>query len=188
MAGSKQWRPNIFGGQTPNTGIGSSTFSTAGAAVSDLFSGIGDLTQAQGAAAEAQNYQLAEQYALQEEQAAKMSTAIQVAQQNRELSMSLGRTTSQVAGAGFAASGSALDILRSSAAQGSIAKAVTNYQGQITQAGYQEQAQSYANMASAAQKAESGDTISAIGSFVGGGLQIAAAMGNDRFVSDTASC
>jgi hypothetical protein len=45
------------------------------------------------------------------------------------------RHAAQVAGDGFAASGSALDILRSSAAQGAIAKAVTGYQGLITEAG-----------------------------------------------------
>jgi hypothetical protein len=45
------------------------------------------------------------------------------------------RHAAQVAGDGFAASGGALDILRSSAAQGTIAKAVTGYQGLITEAG-----------------------------------------------------
>lgn len=105
-----------------------------------------------------------------------MSTAIEAAQKQRELNMSLGRTASQVAGAGFSASGSALDILRSSASQGSLAKAVTQAQGNIQTAGYQEQQQSYLAMQTAAEKAESGDQLAAIGSFVGGGLNIAASI------------
>lgn len=145
-----------------------------GTGVSDIFSGFGDLEKAQGAAAEAQQYGLAAEYAGQEAQYSKMSTAIEVAQKNRELNLSLGRTQGEVAGAGFAASGSALDILRSSAQQGSIAKAVTQQQGLIQTAGYEEQQQSYLAMQSAAQKAESGDTLAAFGSFAGAALNIVA--------------
>jgi hypothetical protein len=39
-----------------------------------------------------------------------MSRDIQVAQQNRELNMSLGRTTSQVAGAGFSVFGAGYGV------------------------------------------------------------------------------
>jgi hypothetical protein len=156
--------------------LSDATFRDIGAGVSDIFSGFADLDKAAGAAAEAQQYGLAATYAGQEAQYSQMSTDIQEAQKQRELNLSLGRTTAQVAGAGFAASGSALDILRSSAAQGAIAKAVTNEQGLITTAGYREQQQSYEAMQTAAQKAESGDTLAAIGSFGGGALQIAASL------------
>lgn len=156
--------------------VSSQTFSSAGTGVSDIFAGFGELEQSQGAAAEAQQYGLAAQYAGEEAQYSKMSTAIEAAQKQRELNTSLGRTASQVAGAGFSASGSALDILRSSAQQGALAKAVTQEQGNIQTAGYQEQQQSYLAMQQAAQKAESGDQFAAIGSFIGGGLNIAASI------------
>ena len=156
--------------------ISNQTFSGAGTGISDIFAGFAEEEQAQGAAAEAQQYGIAAGYAGQEAQYSQMSTDIQAAQKQRELNTSLGRTASQVAGAGFSASGSALDILRSSASQGSLAKAVTQEQGNIQTAGYQEQQQSYLAMQTAAEKAESGDKLASIGSFIGGGLNIAASL------------
>jgi hypothetical protein len=84
------------------------------------------------------------------------------------------RTTAAVSNAGLEQSGSALDILRESAMQGSITKAVIGAQGQITEAGYNEQAESYANMANAAGVAAKGDDLAAVGSFVAGGISAVA--------------
>ncbi len=53
-----------------------------------------------------------------------------------------------MAGAGLASSGSATDLLRASAAQGSLNKSMIQTQGLLTEAGYEEQAQSYTNLAS----------------------------------------
>jgi hypothetical protein len=58
-----------------------------------------------------------------------------------------------VAGAGFAESGSALDLLCSSVQQGALTHAVLGQQGLITEAGYTERAQSYKTMADAATAA-----------------------------------
>ena len=58
-----------------------------------------------------------------------------------------------IAGAGLGQTGSALDILRESASQGALTHAVLGQQGLITEAGYEEQATSYKNMAQAAQVA-----------------------------------
>jgi hypothetical protein len=160
----------------PDLTISSQLFSGVGAGVSDVFAGFGAETKAQGDLAEAAQYDEAAHLALQNEQYTKMSTDIQEAGKNRELLLSLGRTTSEVAGAGFSLSGSALDILRSSAAQGAIAKAVIGQQGLITEAGYQEQAQSYETMASAARSAASTEETTGIGSFFAGGLQVAAGL------------
>lgn len=150
--------------------ISAGNISAGGTAVSDIFAGFGDLTQAQGDRAEQSAYLEAAQLAGQNEQYTKMSTAIQQAQSDRELYLSMGRTKSEVAGAGFAESGSALDILRSSASQGALQKAAIGEQGLITEAGYAEQAQSYEQMASAAANAASSANTSAIGSFVGAGI------------------
>lgn len=157
-------------------GISSQTFSGLGSGVSDIFSGFGDISKMQGAEAEAQQYTEAAQLARQQAQYTQMSTAIQQAQEARTLSSSLGRTQAQVAGAGFAASGSALDILRSSAQQGALQQAATGYQGQIQEAALNEQATAYTQMASAEENAAKSDNLASIGSFIAGGLQIAGAM------------
>ena len=177
--------PNTFfspfgGTANPNSGssggIGSQTFSDLGAGVSDIFAGFAAQTKAQGDILEGQAYGEAATLAEQNAQYTKTSTAIQEAQANRELLMSTGKTQSEVAGAGFAASGSALDILRSSAAQGSLQKAVVGQQGLITEAGYKEQASSYNLMQQAANNAASAEKTAATGSFIAGGVQALAAI------------
>jgi hypothetical protein len=163
---------NIFG-ITPNP---AGSISSAGAGVSDIFAGFGAQAKAQGDLLEQQNYQQAAKFAEQEAQFSKESTAIQEMQQSREISKSLGQTTADVAGAGFATAGSALDLLRESAAQGAITKQVTQVQGNIQEAGYKEQAQSYENMAAAAGVAASSANKAATGDFIAGGIQGAAAI------------
>jgi hypothetical protein len=150
--------------------------SFGGSAVSDIFAGFGAQTKAAGDLLEASNYQLAAKYALQEEAYTKMSTAIQQVQQTREISKAMGQTTADVAGAGFATSGSSMDMLRESASQGALTKAVLGEQGLITEAGYREQAQSYDTMASAATMAAGAEKTAATGDFIGGGIQAAAAI------------
>jgi hypothetical protein len=143
-----------------------------GAGVSDIFQGFADQTKAAGDILEGQAYTAAAALARQNEEYTKESTAIQEAQQQRELLMSTGRTTAEIAGGGFSLSGSGLDILRASAAQGSLQKAVIGQQGLITEAGYKEQAQSYSLMASAANNAASAENTAAVGSFIAGGVDI----------------
>ena len=169
-----------FGGISLSTGgIGS----IAGG-VSDLFSAMGYKAKAQGDAFEKQNYLLAGTLADQNEQYTEWSTGIKQAQEDRDLFKSLGTTKADIAGAGLAESGSALDILRESASQGAMARAVTGEQGLIAEAGYREQAQSYRNMAAAAQvaidaenKAAKGAEITGILKGAAGGAAMGAAAG-----------
>jgi hypothetical protein len=144
-------------------------FSSAGGAVSDLFAASADRAKGAGDRIEAQNYDLASSLATQNEKFTETSTAIKESQQQRELMFNLGGQQADTAGAGFAASGSSLDILRDSASQGALTHAVLGQQGLITEAGYTEQAQSYTNMAGAARmaadaadKAAEGSTITGI--------------------------
>ncbi len=148
-------------------------FSTAGSGVSDIFAGFGAGSKARGDLLEQQNYNLASQYALKEAAYTKMSTAIQEQQESREISKALGQTQADVAGAGFAESGSALDLLREGAQQGALQKQVTGYQGLITEEGYKEQAQSYQNMATAAGDAANAEKAAQTGDFITGGIKIA---------------
>jgi hypothetical protein len=130
--------------------FGNATFSDIGTAVSDIFAAQGDVLKAKGAEFEQKSYLEAADLAKQNEQFTEMSTAIKESQADRNLYQALGQTKADVAGAGFAQSGSALDILRESASEGAMTKAVLGEQGLITEAGYKEQAQSYTDMASAA--------------------------------------
>jgi hypothetical protein len=158
------------------SGYGTSNVSAAGAAASDLFAGFAASDKIKGDELEAQNYDEAATLAGQNAQFTEMSTGIQTSQADREMYLNLGKTKSEIAGGGFAESGSGLDILRSSASQGALQKAVLNEQGLITEAGYQEQQQSYENMASAANAAAKGEGIAQIGDFVAGGINALAAL------------
>jgi hypothetical protein len=154
---------------------GTSNVAAAGAGVSDIFSGFGDIDKMKADELEAGQYDQAAQFAGQEAQYTQMSTAIKEAQQNREATMAMGKTASEVAGAGFAASGSALSIMRGNAQQGALQQAVTSEQGQITTQGYIEQQQSFNTMATIAGDAAKSANLASIGSFVGAGISFAAA-------------
>ena len=156
--------------------FGNATFSDIGTAVSDIFAAQGDVLKAKGAEFEQKSYLEAADLAKQNEQFTEMSTAIKESQADRNLYQALGTTRADVAGAGFAASGSALDILRESASQGAMTKAVLGEQGLITEAGYQEQAQSYTDMANAAGVAIQADKLAATGAYWGAGISMAAAL------------
>lgn len=155
--------------------FGPSTISGIGSGVSDLFAASADEAKAQYDITEGQEYSLASQLATQNAQFTEQSTAIKEAQLNREVTASLGKTQADVAGAGFATGGSALDILRSSAQQGALTKAVASEQGLITEAGYKEQAQSYDLMATAANNAASAEKTAATGADIAAGLSFASA-------------
>jgi hypothetical protein len=154
-----------------------------GGAVGDLFAASGAKLKEQGDLAEQQQYTEAAGLAQQNVAFTQQSTAIKEFQTEREVQKSLGQTRADVAGAGFAESGSSLDILRESASQGALTKSVMGTQGLITEAGYQEQADSYRTMASAAglaaqeeEKAAKGDTFAGIIKGVTAVASIAAAI------------
>jgi hypothetical protein len=156
--------------------LGSSTFSDLGGAVSDLFAADADRSKAKGDAFEKENYTEAADLADQNEKFTEASTAIKQAQNDRQLTQTLGGQASDVANAGFSASGSALDIMRDSASQGALTKAVAGEQGLITEAGYKEQADSYNNMAQAAQVAIDAENKAAEGADITAGIKGAAAV------------
>jgi hypothetical protein len=154
--------------------VGPATFNDLGGGVAALFAFEAEGYKKQGLQFEEQNYEAAAQLALQNEQFTKTSTAIKQSQSDRNLYMSLGKTSAAVAGGGLAQSGSALDLLRTSAEQGATTTAAVGQQGLITEAGYQEQADAYTNMARAAQVAENATDNAAFGDLLGGGLKFAA--------------
>lgn len=145
-----------------------------GSAVSDIFAGMAAKDQAKlrakglgieamgtrlsaeslrikagGDIAEAEQYDLATALARQNAAFTQQSTEIKQFQLDRQINQTIGGARADIAAAGMAESGSAIDILRDSASQGALAKAVLGQQGLITEAGYEEQAKSYEVMSRA---------------------------------------
>src|ERR1700679_700573 len=99
--------------------------------VTALGGAVGSLFTSEGNTAEANSYTSAGELEEQNAQLTAASTRIQETQMARQVSQSLGTTQADVAGAGFTESGSALDILKSSAQQGALAKSLINIQGAV---------------------------------------------------------
>lgn len=166
--------------------IGASTFNDIGGGVSDIFAGLSaeeqaqlkaqgldieaegtqisseaDLLKAQGDIAEGQEYTLAQTLAAQNAQYTAASTNIQAIQNERQVTGVIGSGRAAAGGSGLAESGSALDVMASSAQQGALSTAVLRTQGAITEAGEEEQAASYGLMANAANSAATTETTMA---------------------------
>lgn len=144
-------------------------FADIGGAVSDIFGGLGQFAAAKG-------YSAAASAASQNAEIAAQSARIQETMAERQITKTLGGQRSDVAGAGLNASGSALDVIRDSAQQGSLTKQLITNQGAINVLGYQAEAANYSAMASAAKTAGTGGII-------GGIVKAAAffALSDDRF-------
>jgi hypothetical protein len=173
---------SLFGQQL---GLSQATFTDFGGAASDLFASFGDKAKAQGDFSEAKNYDAAAALATQNEKFTETSTAIKEAMQQRSLTQTIGGQQADVAGAGFAESGSALDLLRDSASQGALTHAVLGQQGLITEAGYNEQAQSYANMSQAATAAGNAENNAATFADVTGIIKGVAAVASIALAPET---
>lgn len=156
--------------------FGTGTINSIGGAVSDLFASDAHEAKAKGLRIEAQNYDLASKFATQNEQFTETSTAIKQAQLDREIFKTIGGQAADVAGAGFAASGSALDLMRESASQGALTKAVGAEQGLITEEGYKVQAQSYTNMGEASRMAADAEDEAATGAKWSAGFKAVSAV------------
>lgn len=161
-----------FGGMS----IGNDTFSAAGGAVADLYAAKGYEFKAKGNRLEAASYDRAAVLADQNSEFTKQSTAVKLYQSDRAVTQSLGSLESDIAGAGFTKSGSALDLLRDSASQGALSHQILSQQGLITEAGYDEQARAARSMADAARiSADAADTA-AEGANIGAGIKAATAI------------
>lgn len=151
------------------------TIGSVAGGVSDIGSAVSDLFGAKGASASASSYAQASGYATTNAELATQATAIQEAQISRSVYKTIGTQQADVSGAGFASSGSALDLLRDSQSQGNLSKAMAQIQGDITAGAYKEQAGLYAGLASAAKSSAAGQTIGAVLSGVGGAVQLGSA-------------
>lgn len=130
-------------------------FPGLGGAVTDLFGGIAGLDEA-GA------YGKAGKIASQNAELTQVATNIQEAQLQRQAYQTISAQKAEVGGAGFAAGGSAGDLLRSSVQQQHLASGLVATQGEITKQGYEQQAAAYQGQAAAAQAKAGGGIMGAI--------------------------
>lgn len=121
-------------------------FGSFGTAISDFYQASGDRKAAS-------NYLEAADIENQNAQLAKMSAAIQETATQRQINKTIGGQAADVAGAGFAQSGSALDLMKDSASQGALQKALIGLQGQINSNSYAAQAGAYMGQYQAAETA-----------------------------------
>lgn len=154
-------------------------FGGFGSGVGSIFSGIG----AMGAAkAEAKGYAASAASLREAARLTKISTGLQLLQADREIYKVLGGARADTAANGLAASGSALDVIRASAQQGGLQKAVTGLQGKIEYTSLIGQAEMAEAQAAASKKSGKGG----IGSIIGGVASVAGAFigSDDRMKKD----
>lgn len=145
--------------------LSAGVFGDLGGAVSSIFGGIGEFASAKG-------YGQAADYARINAEIAQQTSDIQQTMTARKVYQTIGGQQADVAGAGLASSGSATDILRSSAEQGSLTKQLVAKQGAINVMGYQAEAASYDAMASAAKAAGGGGILGGIMKGVGAAVSL----------------
>lgn len=145
-------------------------------AASDLGGAINDFFGSQGSQAAANSYAEAASIAGQNAILEHQSTRLQEMQQQRELQQTLGAQRAEVAGAGGAESGSALDLLRSSSQQGALAKAMISEQGAIQELSYNEQAGLYEGLSQAASSTQTAQEIGGILNLAGAGASLYGAL------------
>lgn len=164
--------------------LSNATFNNVGGAVNDIFQGQATASslrlKAQGNELEGVNYRSAAELAKSNEEFTRQSTEVQEAAATRSFFKAQGATENAVAGAGFANSGSALDIMRSNAQQGALQTQLIGQQGLMTEAGFEEQQQAYTRLAgyadmSAATEREQADKAES-NSYITAGIKGAAAV------------
>lgn len=163
---------SLFGGLSLN--LSTAGVNSIASGISDFFTASADRSRAEGDRLEEANYDLAAAFADKNVVYTQWSTEIKEAQESRVIAQTESAQKSEVASAGMAESGSALDVMRDTAQQGALQKAVTQEQGLITQEGYQEQADSYRNMSKAAGVAASAADNAATGADITGAIKTVA--------------
>ena len=136
--------------------------------ISDFGTAYGDLVASKGASEAAGSFNEAATLEMQNEQLAKASGNIQLAQTRRQIYQSESATQAAVGGAGLKMGGSSAAILRSSAQQGALATGLVSEQTQINITGYEAQAQAYTAQAQQEQQLAKSDQAGGIMSGIAG--------------------
>lgn len=158
------------------TGIGNA-LGDFGGAVGSLFQGFGDEEAAQTYTQAGNLEGVAATYAGEGSTLVAQSTAIQTAQTQRQVNLTLGSQQAEVSGAGLKGGGSNSYLLASSAQQGALATALVQEQGAVTQIGFQEQQEALLAQQQTDYGLASQASSAATGSFIGGALKGVAGIG-----------
>lgn len=140
-----------------------------GAAASLFGSSAASSAAVPGYLAEAQGYDTASATAIQSGKLTGVATDIQKAQTQRQLFQVIGGARADVAGAGLAEKGSALDVIRSSREQGELQLRMIDTQGSIQQGAFAQQAAAY-NAESSSARANAAAAQSSANASKGGGF------------------
>ena len=132
-------------------------------AIGDIFGFLGQEDVARGDKEAASLYGEAANLEQQNVEAEQAATSIRTTQIKRQNYQQLGGIQSQVAGGGFALSGSAQDIMRSSQEQGSLKIQSAQTQGALQEQGYNLAATGYNAEAAQASAAGQAAQMSAFG-------------------------
>ena len=136
-----------------------------GSAVSQLFGAEGAGAVQQGDLAAAAGYEKAMKIAFTNAHLSTISGNILNAQLGRKINMATGKVESQVAASGFTQGGSAGDVLRMSAMEGGLAKAVQSVNNELKTNSYRQQGEAFA-----AQAAQMQGAAAQAGAAKGGGM------------------
>lgn len=123
---------------------------------------VGGVTDFFAGNAEAKGAKAAAGYYTQAAQITEQETGIKAIQQGRQLYQVQGAAEAQIGASGLASSGSAADILRSNAQQGSMDKSLIEQQGRIQEQAYLGQAASANAEAKAAKSKGKGGLLGGI--------------------------
>lgn len=156
-----------------NTGVGD-----IGGAVSSIFSGIGSGMAADNSRRSADEYRNASTAIENDKRLVDMGNRVKEFQANRTLENAVGSTQASIAGNGFAASGSGLDLLRESATQGAINVSTTGVQDQMQLNDMEQKAQAYNTEAANADETAKAQDLAAEGSFIGSAFKAVGAVAN----------
>lgn len=155
---------------------GSGSFADVGAGIGEFGAAVGDLFAARGATAAAASYGKAATLEEQNAQIEAASGKLQEAAERRTVYQSLSGTRADVAGAGLKLSGSAENVLRSSAQQGTMATALISEQTAINVQGFEAQATAYTGQEEQEQALAKADKLGAIMNGISGAVSMVAAV------------
>lgn len=157
-------------------------FNSAGMAVQSIFGAKASRTMAAGYDASAATYGQAAALARKNAKIVEQSTELKTMQTERQLYKVIGGQQSDVAGAGFAAKGTALDLLADSTSQGELTLSLIELQGEIDVNAYMTQAAAYEGQAALATSQASAARTNAQGSQIGGYIHAATSLFNFAMV------
>lgn len=155
-----------------------SGFNSAGMAVNSLFGAKASKEMAAGYRMSAETYGAAAGLARDNAKIVGKSTDLKLMQTDRQLYDVLGGQASDIAGAGFAASGSALDLLADSTTQGELTMSLIELQGEIDENAYKMQAQAYEGQAALANSQAAAAEKTAQGNQIAGYIHAATSVWN----------